>query len=255
MMKRFSLSLLVIVFGLVISISIVYAETFVGTTNETRALVAFKVAEKAAQAWLPDGWSVAPIGKGPLTGSNLLVVFIDCHLILDPDGKPSANPHYRSVVLITPASQATSDKTRIYVTRIYSTDSSLNHYKNSVSAEIRRTSTLSAEGNAAASGSEDWSVKTSDGGTLSFRWKYTGGTPSYAEGEIFPYSNVEPDFHRIYRFKQLTDLVKSVPAKVARATEHEFSATIPELASMFDGSEELIGIINIPFYLRRTYLP
>ena len=244
-----------IAFGLVVSISIVYAETFVGTANDTRAIVAFKVAEKAAQAWLPDGWSVAPFGKGPLTGSNLLVVFIDRHLSLDPEGKPSAIPHHRAVVLVTPASQPASDKTRIYVTRIYVTDSSLNPYKNSVVAEIRRMSTLSAEGKAAASGSEDWSVKTSDGGTLSFRWRYTGGTPSYAEREGFPYSNVEPDFHRIYRFKQLTDLVMSVPAKVARATEHEFSTSIPELASMFDGSEELIGIMNIPFYLRRTYLP
>jgi hypothetical protein len=245
----------VIVVGLVVSISIVYAETFVDRNYDTRVMVGFKVVEKAAQAWLPDGWSVAPIGRGPLAGSNLLIIFIDHYLSLDPEGKPSAIPHFRDVVLVTPAKLATADKTRLYVTRIYVTDSSLNSYKNSVGAEISRASTLSAEGNAAASGSEEWSVKTSDGGTLSFRWKYTGGTPSYAEGESFPYSNVEPDFHRIYRFKQLTDLVMSVPAKVARATENEFSITIPELSSMFDGSEELIGIINIPFYLRRTYLP
>lgn len=254
-MKRFSVSLLVIVFGLLVSISIVHAETFIGTTNDSRVIVAFKVAEKAAQAWLPDGWSVAPFGKGPLAGSNLLVVFHDRHLNLGPEGKPSAIPHYRDVALATPANQANSDKTRMYATRVYITDSSLNHYKNSVSAEISRTSTLSSEGNAAASGSEEWSVKTSDGGTLSFRMKYIGKTPSYAEREVFIYSNVEPDFYQIYRQKHLTDLVMSVPAKVDRATEHAFSTTIPELASMFDGSEELIGILNVPFYWRQTYLP
>jgi hypothetical protein len=254
-MKRIRIPLLVIVFGLLVSISIVHAETFIDTTHDSRVIVAFKVAEKAAQAWLPDGWSVAPFGKGPLAGSNLLVVFHDRYLILDPEGKPSAIPHYRDVALATPASQATSDKTRLYATRVYITDSSLNHYKNSVSAKISRTSALSAEGNAAASGSEEWTVKTSDGGTLSFRMKYIGKTPSYAERESFIYSNVEPDFYRIYRQKHLTDLVKSVPAKVDRATEHAFSTTIPELASMFDGSEELIGIMNVPFYWRRTYLP
>ncbi|BBO73808.1 hypothetical protein DSCW_12250 [Desulfosarcina widdelii] len=143
----------------------------------------------------------------------------------------------------------------MYATRVYATDSSLNPYKNSVSAMISRTSELSAEGNAAASGSEEWTVKTSDGGTLSFRMKYIGNTPSYGESESFIYSNVEPDFYRIYRQKHLTELVKSVSAKVDRTTEHAFSTTIPEMASMFDGSEELIGILNVPIYWRQTYLP
>ncbi len=254
-MKRFSVSLLLIVFGVLVSISIVHAETFIGTTNDSRVIVAFKVAEKAAQAWLPDGWSVAPFGKGPLVGSNLLVVFHDRHLNLGPEGKPSAIPHYRDVALVTPASQSNSDKTRMFATRVYITDSSLNPYKNSISAEISRTSKLSSEGNAAASGSEEWSVTTSDGATLSFRMKYIGKTPSYAEREVFIYSNVEPDFYRIYRQKHLTDLVKSVPAKVDRSTEHAFSTTIPELDSMFDGNEDLIGILNVPFYWRQTYLP
>jgi hypothetical protein len=98
-------------------------------------------------------------------------------------------------------------------------------------------------------------VKTSNGGTLSFHMKYIGNTPSYAEQESFIYSNVDPDFYRIYRQKNLSNLVKSVPAKVDRATEHAFSTTIPELASMFDGSEELIGIVNVPVYWRQTYLP
>ncbi|WP_319408829.1 hypothetical protein [uncultured Desulfosarcina sp.] len=123
-MKRFSISLLVIVFGLLVSISIVIAETFIDTTHDSRVIVAFKVAEKSAQEWLPDGWSVAPFGKGPLAGSNLLVVFHDRHLILDPDGKPSAVPHYRDVALATLSSQATSGETRLYATRVYITDSS-----------------------------------------------------------------------------------------------------------------------------------
>jgi hypothetical protein len=254
-MKKFSVSLLVIVAGLVVSTSILHAETFIGSANDARVVVGFKVAKEAAQAWLPDGWSVAPIEKGPLAGSNLFVIFIDRFLSLDPEGKPTAIPHYRDIALATPASQANSGKTRMYVTRIYITDSSLNPYKNSVLAQISRTSTLTAEGNAAASGAEEWSLKTGDGGTLSFRMKYTGNTPSYSERDTFPYSNVEPDFHRIYRQKQLADLVMSVPAKVDRTTEHAFSTSIPELASMFDGSEELIGIVNIPFYWRKTFLP
>lgn len=164
-------------------------------------------------------------------------------------------PHFRGVALVTPASRAGSDETRTYVTRIYITDASLNPYKNSVDAEIGRTASYAAVGNAAASGSENWSVKAGAGETMSFRMEYIGGTPSYAEREGRPYSNVEPDFHRIYRYKQLSDLVMSVPAGVDRVEEHSFSTSIAELAPMFDGSEELIGIIRIPFYTRKTYLP
>jgi len=253
--KKFSISSLVILFGLLASISIVHAETLVDTTYDSRAIVAFKVAEKAVQPWLPAGWSVVPFGKGPLAGSNLLVVFHDRHLILDPEGKPSAIPHYRDVALATLASQAASGKTRMFAIRAYMTDLSLDHYKNSVSAEVSRTSGLIAEDNAAASGSEEWTVKTSDGGTLSFHMAYIGTTPSYGESESFIYSNVDPDFYRIYRQKHLTVLVKSVPAKVDLTTGYAFSTTIPELASMLDGSEELIGILNVPIYSRQTYLP
>jgi hypothetical protein len=66
---------------------------------------------------------------------------------------------------------------------------------------------------------------------------------------------VNPDFYRIYRYQQIADLVRSVPAEVDRVDNFAFTTTIPEMAPMFDGSEKLVGIVNIPWYARRTYLP
>ena len=184
-------------------------ETFVGSTNDSRIVIAFKVPEKAAQARIPEGWTISPVAKGPLKGSNLLVVLIDRHLNLDAQGKPAKIPQYRAVALVSPASQPRSKTTRLYITRVYVTDASLNAYKNSIGADIQRKATYSV-GDNAATGSETWSVKTGSGKTMSFQMEYSASTPSYVEGQSLPYSNIEPEFHRIYRYKQLTTLLLSV---------------------------------------------
>ena len=65
------------------------AETFIGSNVDSRVILAFHVNENAAQAWLPDGWMMAPFSKGPLAGANLLVVLVDRHLARDAEGNPT----------------------------------------------------------------------------------------------------------------------------------------------------------------------
>ena len=47
----------------------------------------------------------------------------------------------------------------------------------------------------------------------------------------------------------------SVPGGIARTDSHQLSVSIPELAEMFDGSEEIIAIAITPAYARQTFLP
>lgn len=229
------------------------AESFVGSNVDTRLTLAFDVSDEAAQAWLPEGWSLTQFPGGPLAGSDLLVIFIDRHVNLDPEDKPSDHPHYRGVALVSPATRG--DEMRLYVTRVYITDAEVNPYSNSIAAEIGRKATLEGSGNAPPSRSEEWSVEDEAGGTISFRLVHAGGPPGFAALEALPYSNVEPDFHRIYRYEQVADLVKSAPAGVDRVEDVSFTTTIEELMPMFDGSEEMLAIISVPWYLRHTYLP
>jgi len=90
---------------------------------------------------------------------------------------------------------------------------------------------------------------------MTFALSYHSGVPSWSEGRALPYSNIDPDFHRIYRYDQLVDLVMSVPAGKALAGKTTFTSTIPEIAPMFDGNEKLIGIISVPAYVRQVFLP
>lgn len=230
------------------------AETFLGSNIDSRVMLAFKVSDDAAQAWLPEGWTLKTVAEeGALAGSNMLVIFVDRQVNLDPEGKPAEHDIYRGVALVSPASRG--EETRFFVTRIYVTDDAVNPYKNSIHAAVSRTAALKAAGNDAASGREEWLVDDGVGGKIAFRMTYQGATPSWSEREALPYSNIEPDFHRIYRYQQITDLLRSAPAGVDRLGDYAFTTSIEELAPMFDGSEELIAVINIPWYSRRTFLP
>jgi len=231
-----------------------WAETFVGSNVDSRVTLAFKVSDAAAQAWLPEGWTLKPMAEeGALAGSNLLVIFIDRHVNLGPEGKPAEQNTFRALALVSPARRG--EETRLFVTRVYITDDAVNPYKNSIRTAISRKAALEGAGNDAAKGREDWLVDDGAGGAIAFRMAYRGAPPRWSEREAMPYSSVEPDFHRIYRYQQVADLVHSGPAGVDRLDEYAFTTSIEELAPMFDGSEELVAIINIPWYSRRTFLP
>ncbi len=231
------------------------AETYLGSNVDNRAVIGFKVDEKAAQEWLPADWTLAPFPGGPFAGANLLAVFVDSHLVLGPDGKPATPSSYRGLALASLAGRDGSDEKRLFVTRVYVTDTSIDPYKNSVSASIGHSTTYDGAPGAAPTYEELWTVKPEAGGELAFSSTYEGESPSWSTNEAFVYSAVDPDFHRIYRYDQLADLVMSAPLDKKAAGELAFSTSIPEIAPMFDGSEEMIGVVAVPVYVRKLSLP
>ena len=70
-----------------------------------------------------------------------------------------------------------------------------------------------------------------------------------------PYSAVNPEFHRIYRYDQLADLSMSVALGRELNGDIAVKSSIPELSGMFDGSESLTGVLAIPVYVREVSLP
>jgi hypothetical protein len=249
--RRFAIALIAAAIGLG-GPAASQTETYVGSNVDSRVVLAYKVPDPAARAWLPEGWIQGALPNGPFAGANLLVIFIDRHVNLDPEGEPTDPPLYSGVALVHPGIRG--DEFRLFVTRIYLSEPSVNPYANTLAATVRRKATRLVEG-ATARGSEDWTVANDAGGAIELRLDYQGAVPGLSEKEARPYSNIEPDFHRIYRYQQIVELVRSVPAEVDRADSYAFTTSIPEMAPMFDGSEELIGIASIPWYFRRTYLP
>ena len=231
------------------------AETLASTNADNRLLVAFDVGDAALAEFMPDGWGVAPFGGGPFAGADLILVFIDSHRTVDPEGNPKYGGRYRGMAVAAPAKADGSDETAFMVTHVYVSDATINPYQNSVGARVTRQIVSTGTGSEAASARQSWSVAPETGGEVALSLAWPAGVPGLSEGESNIRSAVDPELFRIYRYKQYADLVKSVPAEVDRVESLALDVSIPELAPLFDGTETLVGILDVPWYMREIWLP
>ncbi len=231
------------------------AETFVSHNASERLIVAFKGASGGAQSALPDGWVPAPPAKGPVAGADIFLVFIENQRYADEEGKAKFEGRYRGLAVAVPAKNEATDKGGFMVTHVFISDEAINPYSNSVLSEVEHSISKRGIGNGPLQIEEEWEIKPSTGGEIELEVTFPRGLPGSVSGSSNVYSNVKPDFYRIYKYNQFADLVHSVPAGVERASEVEISVDVPSLSSMFDGTEQLVGIINLPWYSRETWLP
>ena len=88
-----------------------------------------------------------------------------------------------------------------------------------------------------------------------FALEYTTGNRGWAPGELFPYSAANPDFSRIYRYDQMVDIVASSAIGKPSSAEFSLTSNVTELGAIFDGSLEIIAVMDVPVYVRKVYLP
>jgi hypothetical protein len=233
------------------------AERLYQSNVDTRVYVAFQVKPEAVQQWLSGPWQVNPVAAGPAKGSNLTLVFVDQHLVQDPEGKPMSGGINRMLALVAPGKHSGTGETAPIVFRLYSASPSYvpGPYKNGLLATVQHERTVKGPGVEPASGRESWSVRDVAGGSLELSFDYQGGVPSRAKAEAKVYSNVEPAFFRIYRIDQGIDVVKSVPNGIDRVQNYRLRVAIPELGALFDGSERLVSIDVRPWYVLQISLP
>jgi len=231
------------------------AETFVGSNVDSRVIIGFDVPDGATQPFLPEGWVPVAFPGGPLAGAEALVVLIDRHVDRDAEGNPKSPTTGRAAVLAGLAKDADGDAVRLYVLRIYGTSANFDAYSNNMQAEVTRSYELEGPANTGRTSEQSWRIVPGAGGEMTFEMEYRTGTPSWGPGEAFPWSNTVPEFSRIYRFNQLVDVVMSTALGMPAAGEVRFSSTVPELAGLFDGSESIVGVLNVPVYTREVFLP
>lgn len=255
MAVRVSLVLAIVVAG-VLTASTARAETPVGSNADTRVVVSLQVRPEALQQWVSGSWQVNPVAAGPSKGANLSVVFVDQQLVLDADGKPVAAGVNRIMALTVPGKHSGTGETAAVVARIYSAEPSYvpSPYKNGVAAAIRRERAVKESNTEPPSGREVWTIQAA-GGTAELQFDYQGGLPIRSKSEAKVYSGVEPTFFRIYRVEQGADVIKSVPDGIDRVQNFKLRVAIPELGKLFDGSERVVSVVMIPWYLRQVSLP
>lgn len=239
----------------VLAVQAAGAETPIGSNVDSRIVVALEANSDAVQAMLPDGWSGVPFPEGPLSGANVLLITVDRHMARDAEGQAADPSTYRGVAMASLGKQDGGDTVRVYVTRIYATPQDYDPYGNAVLSSISRSASIESRDNDPARITEAWSVSPEGGGELTLDLSYVAGTPSWGADEAFPYSSVNPEFHRIYRYDQLVDLAMSEALGKELDGDISIQSSIGELGGIFDGSERIVGVVYVPMYVRDLYLP
>jgi hypothetical protein len=224
---------------------------------ETRSMVIFQVESAELQKWVPASMQIAPAPAGPFKDANLFLIFIDLLLRQDPQGKPVVGGTYRSAVFVVPVKHKQTGE-MVYLVIHALTDNPDNvpgAYKNTKLSSIRRELNHTVSGLDAVEGSDTWEFKGSSGVLIDFHVQYDRALPMRAKPVQKIYSGADPQFYRIYKTDYLTDLVKSIPAKIDRVKDYRLKVSVPELGKLFDGTEQLVGIVLIPAYVRDIFLP
>ncbi|MGH7331352.1 MAG: hypothetical protein ACREKS_01130 [Candidatus Rokuibacteriota bacterium] len=258
---RYRYSIPLLLFGMVLAAAIslaalASAQTVIGFNNESRTVLALRVSQAGLQRWVPTPWQVNPPDSGPSKDANAFLVFITPWLTQDAEGKATAVPIDRRVALAIPAKNPQTGDTTNLVARIYHSNAQAlpGPYKNSVAGTVRLEQTLKGNGVEPASGTEFWEMRNGSG-TIELRLQYQRGVPVRSKPETKPRSAADPTIVRLYRLDQGVDVVRSVPAGVDRVQAYSLRVTVPELRPIFDGSEQVVSISLLPWYLRQVSQP
>jgi hypothetical protein len=229
-------------------------EKLVSTEVDLRTVLNFKATDAAVQKMLPEGWELNSPAAGPTKGFNIAVVLVDRLLAADAEGKPVVS--YRGAALAIPAKKKTSDTAgAMIVGGLFEPSGAPGAYGVFTAAQttIERKTVTDPGGKSMIE--ETWQFKASDGSSIEVEVHFVRGIPVKGKAESKVFSATRPDFHRIYRFEQATDVVRSTATAVDRVTKFSFEASGAKLAPLFDGSQQLISVISVPWYSRHTYLP
>ena len=229
----------------------------VGANVDVRTVVAVKIADAEAQKLLPPGWQVSPVASGPSQGANLNLVFIDQLLNQDPEGKPAAGGSARTLAFVVPAKNPTTGAMGVNVVKILTANQQAvpGPYKVAVPASVRLEQSIKATDMEPAIVTERWEVRDRSRGTVTLALEYQRALPSRSKAESKVYGGPDPSFFRIYRVDSGGDVLRSTATGVDRVKKLQLRVTIPDLKKAFDGSEQIVSVTALPWYVREVALP
>lgn len=229
-------------------------EKLVAIDNSVRTVLTFKAPAAAVRQLLPPGWETQAAAEGPDKGANLALFLIDFQLGEDPAGKPLAGRP--TLALVAPARKTGADIVAGMIPGGYTAQAGVpGPYSNFVAGKVTVERGSHTQGDGKAIINETWEIKGDDGASVELQIEFVRGVPVREKTATKYYSAAKPEFYRIYRVEQGTDVVRSAATGTDRVTRLSFKASGGKLASLFDGTEQLIGVTSLPVFSRSVYLP
>jgi hypothetical protein len=230
-------------------------EKLVGTYGEVRTVLGFKVTESALQKIVPTDWQSNPVSNGPSKGANVFLVLIDTITMQGPDGKPE-NPS-QGAVLVFPAKKTGTEATvpMVFAGFVSSASNVPGAYGAFELAKATVARNTRTDPGGKSSVDESWEFSADDNAGISVQLQFAQAATARTKLESRVYAAKTPEFYRIYRIEQASDLVRSSEAGVDRVQKVTFKIKGSNTGQLFDGSEKLVSIASIPWYTRQVSLP
>lgn len=231
------------------------AERLVQSTTEARTYVYFNANKDAVQKLLPAGWVSNP-GTGALKDANFFIALIEGIAADNAEGMPV--PHQgRFAVMVVPAK---NEQTGIVASMIVGgfvsqPQAAPGAYGVYAPAKFAVAKSSRSEGTNATMVEETWEVSTDTGDQLRLSISYERGVGTRAHVEPRIYAAAKPEFYRIYKADQVTEVVYSAAADAKRAQKVEFMGSGSQLSRVFDGKEQPVAVMSLPAYYRQIFLP
>jgi len=218
-----------------------------------RTAMTFKFNDGALQKMMPAGFEMNSPAAGPTKGANLAITLIDYLMAQDPEGKTL--PTRTTVAMNIPSKKtATGEAVGMVVGGFILEAGVPGPYFNFGAAKISvNRQSHNIDGKSIIDESCD--IKGSDGNALEVVLQFERGVPNRGKVETKIHSAAKPEFYRIYRFEQATDIVRSASMGIDRTTKFSIKASGPRLSPLFDGTQQVISIISVPYYSRTIYIP
>jgi hypothetical protein len=229
----------------------------------TRLMLAFIASPQALQQRLRPPWQIGPVpvfsalGLSEQHQPNLLLIFH--HLLLDQDaqGRALTDSGFRFVVFNIPAANPDTGEQGLVHFRMFTGGAIPGRYGDALPARVTHEYHL-MEDNHASSISETFHVDPEAGGTLELHLAYRRGplVRQVADRPNFPlWTTADPRILRVYQEDSVLELLRNDAAGLNLTQELTFRSTVPELADLFDGSEQLVAILGNPYYARKVFSP
>ena len=235
------------------------AQTFSVEQIERRIVMGFQVNAETLQGRLPSPWQLDPLAGGPLKGANLLITLVDNLRTENAQGKASIGGTLRFAFFAAPATNPQTGQTVAVVLGGFASNAAYvpGFYQVYSAATIRiQHATKSLEGGADEQ-ADVWEVLDGTGKLeLSFRLISSPDavTRSRTKSEINSISAKDPALWRIYKYDSVTDVVRSVALGIDQIQSLDLRVNSAEFADLFNGSEQLVGINLLPWYIRQVYI-
>lgn len=237
-----------------VAVSAPLAQNITEWSSETRTILAFKVNPAAVRALLPAGWESVPSTAPASSGANLNVTMMERGVVLDPQGKPLRTGTSRYVVLGVPARNAQTGQSNTLIVSGISPEGAGAYgvYLTASTAKLERT--VAGDADSQGHVTEAWDFAAASGERIELRLSFRRGPVAKSHADNVVRSGIRPEFQRTYHIDQAVDVVRGVGVP-DRVEQLSFKASGAKLAALFDGTETLLSVSAVPFYVREISIP